>query len=102
MRVASLLYEQTVEKAEDLRMTKVKVYGADWCGDTHRTLKHLDNLGVAYDYIDIEQDEQAAQWVREQNQGKERKPTVKFGERILSVPTDEELESALSQEGLVK
>ncbi len=83
-------------------MAKVKVYGADWCEDTKRTLKHLDNLGVAYDYIDIEEDEEAARWVREQNDGKERKPTLKLGERILSVPDDEELESALRQQGLVK
>jgi glutaredoxin len=78
-------------------MEKVKVYGADWCEDTKRTLKHLDKLGVAYEYINIEGDEEAARWVREQNDGKERKPTVKIGERILSVPGDEELETALGQ-----
>jgi mycoredoxin len=83
-------------------MEKIKVYGADWCGDTVRTLEQLDDLGVAYDYIDIEQDEQAAQWVREQNDGKERKPTVKLGTQILSVPSDAELEKALRESGLVK
>ena len=41
-------------------MSKVEVYGADWCGDTQRTLRQLDRLGVAYDYIDVEQDEQAS------------------------------------------
>ena len=83
-------------------MEKIKVYGADWCGDTVRTLEQLDNLGVAYDYVDIEEDEQAAQWVREQNDGKERKPTVKLGTQILSVPSDAELETALRESGLVK
>jgi mycoredoxin len=83
-------------------MERVKVYGADWCGDTRRTLKHLDSLGVAYDYVNIEQDEQAARWVREQNDGRERKPTVKLGEQILSVPTDKELESALRENSLRK
>jgi mycoredoxin len=82
-------------------MDKVKVYGADWCGDTTRTLEQLKSLGVAYDYIDIEGDEQAAQWVREQNDGKERKPTVKLGEQILSVPSDEELETALRKNNLL-
>ncbi len=82
-------------------MDKVKVYGADWCGDTKRTLKHLDTLGVAYEYIDVEQDAQASAWVKEQNNGKERKPTLKFGEQVLSVPSDEELESALREQGLV-
>lgn len=79
----------------------VKVYGADWCGDTQRTLRFLDARGVAYDYIDIEQDAEAARWVREQNDGKERKPTVELGSRVLSTPKDAELESALREEGLL-
>lgn len=82
-------------------MEKIKVYGADWCGDTKRTLKLLDSSGLDYDYIVIEQDEQAARWVRKQNDGKERKPTVKVGERVLSVPSDQELESELREMGLI-
>jgi glutaredoxin len=76
-------------------MSKIKVYGADWCGDTQRTLTHLDDLGLDYDYIDVEQDEEAARWVREQNGGKERKPTVEINGRILSTPSNEELDAAL-------
>ena len=76
-------------------MSKVKVYGADWCEDTQRTLRHLERLGVDYDYIDIEQDEAARRWVLEQNEGKERKPTVVIDGRVLSVPSDRELEESL-------
>jgi glutaredoxin len=82
-------------------MKTVKVYGADWCGDTQRSLKHLDSLGVNYDYIDVEQDEQASAWVKEQNEGKERKPTIIVGEQVLSVPSDQQLESALRTNGFV-
>jgi len=82
-------------------MGKVEVYGADWCGDTKRTRAFLDNLDVDYDYINIEEDEAAARWVREQNDGKERKPTVKLVSRVLSVPGNNELESVLRGEGLV-
>lgn len=82
-------------------MNNVKVYGADWCGDTQRSLKQLDSLGVSYDYIDVEQDAQASEWVKEQNDGKERKPTIKVGEQVLSVPSDQQLESALRTNGLV-
>lgn len=82
-------------------MNNVKVYGADWCGDTRRSLKHLDSLGVSYDYIDVEQDAQASEWVKEQNDGKERKPTIKIGEQVLSVPSNQQLESALRTNGLV-
>lgn len=82
-------------------MDKVKVYGADWCGDTKRTLAYLDGQSVTYDYINVEQDKQASEWVKEQNDGKERKPTVKIGERVLSVPSDQELEGALRENGLL-
>lgn len=83
-------------------MDKIKVYGADWCGDTKRTRKLLDGLGVEYDYIDVEQDAQASQWVKDQNNGKEQKPTVLIGEQILSVPADTELETALREQGIVQ
>ncbi|HEX8087351.1 MAG TPA: glutaredoxin domain-containing protein [Blastocatellia bacterium] len=83
-------------------MDKVQVYGADWCGDTRQALEHLDSLGVAYDYINVEQDEKAAEWVKQQNDGKERKPTIKVGERVLSTPTGSELESALRESNLIE
>jgi mycoredoxin len=82
-------------------MEKVKVYGAGWCGDTQRSRRQLDSLGVAYDYIDVEEDPQASSWVKEQNGGRERKPTIKIGEQVLSVPSDKELEGALRANGLV-
>ena len=82
-------------------METVKIYGADWCKDTQRTLELLRNLGVVYEYIDIEQDKQALQWVKDQNNGKEKKPTVKLGKQILSTPDSEELENALRKHGLI-
>ncbi len=83
-------------------MDKIEVYGADWCGDTKRTLRHLDTLGVDYKYIDVEQDAKASAWVKEQNNGKERKPTVKLGDNeVLSVPSDAELEGALRKNNLI-
>ena len=82
-------------------MFGVKVYGADWCEDTRRTRAFLDRLGVQYQYVDIEQDGAAADWVREHNDGKERKPTVDVAGQVLSVPTDHELTGALRERGLM-
>ena len=76
----------------------IKVYGADWCGNTKRTLKYLDNLNIDYEYIDVEKDESASEWVKSQNDGKERKPTLLVGSRVLSVPSQSELEAALESE----
>ena len=80
----------------------VEVYGADWCADTQRTRRLLDSLGVSYQYINVEQDQQASEWVKQQNDGKERKPTVKIGGQVLAEPSDQELEHTLRQEGLMR
>ena len=82
-------------------MFGVKVYGADWCEDTQHAREFLDRLGVHYQYVNIEQDEQAAAWVREHNDGRERKPTVDIAGQVLSTPTDHELTSALRERGLM-
>jgi len=80
---------------------EVKVYGADWCGATQRTLAHLKELGVAHKYINVEQDERAAAWVKEHNDGKERKPTLDIAGQVLTEPTNRELESALREKGFM-
>lgn len=82
-------------------MLGVKVYGADWCEDTRQTRAFLDRLGVAYEYVNIEQDAGGAEWVREHNGGKERKPTVDVGGQVLSVPSDHDLTGALRERGLM-
>jgi mycoredoxin len=79
----------------------VKIYGTGWCKDTRHTREYLDRLGVQYQYVDIEQDESAAAWVREQSGGKERIPTLDIAGQVLTVPTDHELTSALRERGLM-
>ncbi|MCU1288649.1 MAG: hypothetical protein JWN60_878 [Acidobacteria bacterium] len=79
----------------------VKVYGADWCGDTQKALGYLDAKGVDYQYINVEQNQEASEWVKSQNDGKERKPTISVGESVLKVPSETELESALKRQNLI-
>lgn len=67
---------------------------------TKRTLAHLKKIGVAYDYVDIETDDAARKWVAEQNGGKEKKPTLDIGGKILTEPTDGQLEAALKEQGI--
>jgi mycoredoxin len=80
---------------------EVKVYGTDWCEDTQQTIQHLKKLGVAFKYVNIEQDEQARVWVRAHNDGRERKPTLDLAGQVLSTPTNRELESALREKGFM-
>ena len=81
-------------------MAEVKVYGADWCSMTKRTLAHLDQQGIPYQYVDIDRDRQAASWVADQNGGKEKKPTVDIGGIVLSEPNNQELDKVLKEQGL--
>jgi mycoredoxin len=89
------------QEAEVTAVFGVKVYGADWCEDTRHAREYLDRLGVQYQYVNVEQDESAAAWVREQNGGRERKPTVDIAGQVLSVPSDHDLTSALRERGLM-
>ncbi|MDP8924549.1 MAG: glutaredoxin family protein [Chloroflexota bacterium] len=73
------------------------VYGADWCHVTQEALAFLDDFGVDYEYVNIEQDPDAAAWVREQNGGMEVKPTLKLGNDVLTAPRADVLEEALRQ-----
>ena len=82
-------------------MAKVEVYGADWCGDTQRSRKHLDHLGVPYDYINVDNDPKASAWVKGQNNGKEKKPTIKIGDVVIAEPSNAELDEALRAGGLL-
>ena len=80
---------------------EITVYGADWCEDTQATRNNLDSLGVQYQYINVEQDPQAQAWVKEQNGGKQKTPTVKIRGSILVEPDEKELEEALRNTGLM-
>jgi glutaredoxin len=78
---------------------QVTIYGADWCGDTIRALRHLDSNGVSYEYINIDIDEVAERKVIDFNKGRRRIPLVEIasekGTQSLSVPSELELAKAL-------
>lgn len=80
---------------------KVRVYGAGWCPDTKHVIELMDSLGVAYDYIDVDRDHTAADWVKRHNGGKERRPTIDIAGQVLSEPSDHDLESALREKGFM-
>ncbi len=81
---------------------RVKVYGADWCGVTRATRRHLDNLNVPYIYIDVEEDPEASQWVKDQNNGIELKPTVDVEGEVLGAPKDHILDGVLTDHGILQ
>lgn len=78
---------------------QVTIYGADWCGDTTRALRHLDSKGVTYEYIDIDNDSEGEKKVIAFSKGKRRIPLVEVSSdgdtKSMAVPSDSELDQAL-------
>ncbi|MCW2503311.1 MAG: glutaredoxin-like protein [Actinomycetia bacterium] len=58
----------------------VTIYTTTWCGPCRRLRSQLDREGIAYETIDIEQDESAAAFVRSVNGGNQTVPTVVFAD----------------------
>ena len=63
---------------------------------TRRSMDHLRLRGIPFEYINIEKDTGASEWVKRHNDGKELKPTIDIDGRILSEPSNEELDAALA------
>jgi len=54
------------------------MYSTSWCGYCHRLSSQLDREEIAYEVIDIERDEAAANFVMNVNGGNQTVPTVRF------------------------
>jgi glutaredoxin len=82
-------------------MSDIKVYGAEWCEDTQRTRRHLKQVGLRYDYVNIDFDPRAREFVKFQNDGKQVTPTVVIAGDVLVEPSDQELDTLLRQKALM-
>ncbi len=70
---------------------RITMYGAEWCGDCRRSKKLLDELGVDYDYIDLEADVAAADKARAIS-GRTNIPVIVFPDDTHFVePSNDEL-----------
>ena len=63
---------------------------------TKKSRAFLDSKNVEYKYIDIDHDRTAAKWVADQNGGKEKKPTIDIDGKVMTEPSEKELEEALA------
>jgi len=78
------------------------MYGADWCSDCRRSKALLDRLDVAYDYIDIERVDGAADAAQQAANGRMNIPVVVFPDGAVQIePTDPQLSGKLGELGLV-
>ena len=65
--------------------SKIRMYGTNWCGDCHRAKRFFYDFGIEFEWIDVDQDQQAEQYVRSMNQGKRVVPTILFEDGSILV-----------------
>ena len=75
----------------------ITMYGTATCSDCTRSKKLLDEMGVAYDYIDLDADESAAATALAIS-GRTSTPLITFpdGTHVVE-PTDAELRAKVEQ-----
>jgi mycoredoxin len=73
------------------------MYSTSWCGYCHRLKSQLDREGIAYQVVDIERDDTAAEYVMSVNGGNQTVPTVRFEDgSALTNPSIIEVKERLS------
>ena len=74
----------------------ITLYGAHWCPDCRRSKQFLGEHQIPYNWVDIEQDPEAEQFVIETNGGKRIIPTLVFDDGShLTEPSNAELATKL-------
>lgn len=61
------------------------IYTTGVCGDCVAAKRALDDLGVAYHEVRLDQDEQAISFVERVNHGRRSVPTLAYGDRATSL-----------------
>lgn len=77
----------------------ITVFGADWCEDTRRSLRHLRRLSVAHRYLNIDEDLAALECALVLNHGVRRTPIIELRSRVLVEPSNASLTEALIEDG---
>jgi mycoredoxin len=66
-------------------MGEIKVYTTGWSGDCDRAKQFLDDEGIFYEEIDIEQSPDAARFVEQANGGRRIVPTFDIDGTVFSL-----------------
>ncbi len=77
---------------------KIIMYGTSWCGDTRRARRFFDEEKIDYEWVDIDQDDSAADFVKSVANGYRSVPTIVFPDgTILVEPSTSQLREKLSK-----
>ena len=70
----------------------IRLYGAEWCPDCHRSRNYLDSRSVAYEYVNVDGDDDAQNYVKQVNDNRLIIPTIVFPDgSVLVEPSNAEL-----------
>jgi mycoredoxin len=76
---------------------QIRMYGTKWCPDCSRAKQVMSKYNIPYQFIDIEQDADAADYVIKVNQGNRSVPTIVFPDgSVLVEPGNAVLEKKLA------
>ena len=80
----------------------ITMYTTSWCGDCRVTKRVLEQKGLAFTEVDIEQDPKAAEIVMKVNNGKRSVPTLEYNGQATSMSgfSRAKLDAWLEQVGL--
>jgi glutaredoxin len=65
-------------------MAEITVYGSNWCGDCRRAKRFLQDRGIAFHEVNIEDSPEAAALVMKVNDGRRKIPTIETEGRYFS------------------
>lgn len=66
-------------------MANIKMYSTERCGDCRNAKRYLKELGVEFDEVNIEENESAAEFVINANEGKRKVPTFEVDGRTFNL-----------------
>jgi mycoredoxin len=79
---------------------RIVLFGTTWCGQSRRTRLFFEQRDIEFDYVNIDQDPEAAQLVQEINHGYRSVPTILFPDgSTLTEPSIWQLEEKLGLGG---
>jgi mycoredoxin len=69
-------------------MNEIQMYGTQWCPDCLRAKRFFQQHNTPFNWIDIEKDEKAAEYIEKVNGGFKSVPTIVFPDGSILVEPD--------------
>lgn len=81
---------------------KIIIYGTEWCGDCYRARRILESNHIAFEWLDIDLDQEGENFVIKFNNGNRSVPTIVFNDgSVLVEPSYSQLKEKISSLNLI-